>query len=211
MIKIVDTHNLLDGQAEARGLGASVVLFCEAPKDLLRKKTKDRVKGTHKLFRVRRQRDLVIALKKSIADEAIKVRKHYKLVHVGRKKVTPHRGIFWITFEYRGEKYAIICEHRINAWYAPWIRGEKKFRTEKWHKHTAASNKIQRRLIDKGYIIIAGGDPNAPEGVEAYPLLNETIKAHLDRVAMSDEIGNVRIMKKGGSDHHRLRAHRKAA
>jgi hypothetical protein len=204
-IDVLGTHNLLDGKAEAEAFGCDVVGYTEAPPDIY----DDDVSATHKLFRPRQQRDLVIALRRSIAEEAINVKEHYRLVHIGVIKVTPHRGIFWITFEYMGKLYAIIVEHRINAWYRPWRRGERYFRSRMWRLHTWRSNRIQRKLLAKGYIVIAMGDPNAPEGVKAYPLLNETQDAHMDRVAASFPLGDTEELGKEGSDHHRLRVRRK--
>jgi hypothetical protein len=202
----IGTHNLLDGEAEAMPF-AQVIMFTEAPPNIY----SDPVNKTHTLYRSRKQRDLVIAIRDNLVWSMNDVKLHYRLVHIGIIKVTPHRGIFWITFTYEGKKYAIICEHRINAWFPPFKRGEAKLRNRWWHKHTHMSNKIQKRLLDKGYIIIAGGDPNAPEGVNAYPFLNETVEMHFDRVACSKPIYNSQELDKGGSDHHKVITHTRAA
>lgn len=202
MIKTAGTHNLLDGAAQALAF-ADVCIWTEATKAIW----KDRVANKHRIYGVVRQRDLKISIDESIAAQIEgKARRHYRLVHLGIALVTPHRGIFWITFVLNGRKTAIIAEHRINAWYPPYRRGEKWYRSTRWQKHTKRSNRIQERLIAQGYDIYAGGDPNAPEGVEAYPLLHETDEAHLDRVASTRRIKEWRSLRKGGSDHHRLLA-----
>jgi hypothetical protein len=196
---LLGTHNLLDGKAEADNF-ASVIMFTEAPPGI----HADEVNQTHRLFRARRQRDLVIAVHDQIAREVTDFKVRYKYVHPGVVRVTPHRGILILTFTFMGKRYAVFCEHRINAWYRPWIRGERWFRRRMWHRHTAMSNRLQQQYLEEGYIVIAGGDPNAPEGVNAYPLLHETVDVHLDRVACSKRIANIKVLRRAGSDHHRV-------
>lgn len=199
------THNLLDGAAEGEGW-AKVMLLTEAPMDI----RSDLIAATHRLFRVRRQRDLVIGMRFDIAKDMTNVKRHYKLVHIGVVKVTPHRGIFWLTFEYDGKRYAVICEHRINAWFKPWIRGERWFRERMWHRHESKTVALIKRLEAKGYeVIIAGGDPNTLPGVPAYGgELNETLRANKDRVAVNRPIRRAFVnLPKRGSDHHGVKAY----
>lgn len=210
----VGTHNLLDGAAEARGF-ADVVAFTEAPKRTLRgllipgrgrvnvRRMKDHpVARTHNLYTCRWQRDLVIAIRKTI--EQTNMKPHYRLVHPGVPKVTPHRGTFWLTGELDGVPSAPFAEHRINAWYSPWKRGEPKLR-KRWHdKHHRITNRIHLRLINKGRLVAGGGDSNSPQGFKAYEHLNE-YGTHLDRVACSEEIDQGATLRKGGSDHNRIR------
>jgi hypothetical protein len=101
---------------------------------------------------------------------------------------------------------ALVDEHRINAAFPPYIRGEGRFRRIKWELHTRRTLRIIRRLKRKGYTVYAGGDLNTPEGVSGYRgVLHETGK-HFDRLGSTKPFKRTLVLSKLGSDHFRLRA-----
>lgn len=158
------------------------------------------------------QRDLVIAWKRGTFTPKRKrlgrISKHYRLVHPGIPKVTPHRGTFWINGTLDGEPTTLLVEHRINAAFPPFKRGEKWLRQRWWRKHTRITLRIVRRLKKRGRLVLAGGDTNTPAYVSAYE--GELFEGghHYDRVGASVPLAGVEYLSRMGSDHPRLRAHR---
>lgn len=189
------THNLLDGAAPATAF-AQVVFFTEAgPPDLSHLAGWD-------VYTCQQQRDLVIAVDPKLG---WKLERHYKKAHWGVRKVTPNRGTFWLTDDVA--KVALINEHRINAAFPPYIRGEGPFRRLAWELHTRMTLRIIKRLKKKGYIIYAGGDLNTPFSVRGYKgVLNEAGIGHrFDRLGSTEPFRRVAFLSKLGSDHHRLK------
>ena len=163
----IGTHNLHDTTGVATPF-ADMIGFTEA----IPRRVKDQIRKTHKLYVCGFQRDLIIAVRR---DEKIrKVVKHYRPVHGGIPLVTPHRGVFWITYERwvagAWVREFFLVEHRINAAFPPYRRGEQWLRTRWWKKHTKISQRIITRLVEKkGRRGSGGGDVNTPAGVDGYP------------------------------------------
>lgn len=195
---ILGTHNLLDGAAPA-GDWADLLLFTEA----IPRKVRHELRDSHDIYVCRYQRDLIIAIRKTLAQE--NVRTHYRLVHPGIAKVTPHRGTFWLTLLLEGKPAAILVEHRINAAFPPFKRGEAIYRPRMWRLHTKVTMRIIARLRRNGRRVLAGGDVNTPRGVKGYPGLHE-VGDHFDRLASSTRISDPAVLSRMGSDHNRLRA-----
>lgn len=200
------THNLLDGAGKVTPF-ADLILFTEFPVTLVGRSQAMAALRLHGYFTTsdRRQPDLVIAAQRHLFTRRGKTYTH---VIDGVPKVTPNRGTLVALLVQRstGVDLAAVVEHRVNAWYPPFIRGEAKFRADAYHRHAKVSADIIERLETSGYRVVAGGDPNAPHGVNAYALTRLHERGdHLDRVA-SRRIGPGERLTKEGSDHWRLRA-----
>lgn len=192
----IGTHNLLDGKAPATPF-ADVAFFTEAVPAHVRREVGD----THAVYVCRKQRDLVIAVNKSLGWEMVP---HYKRAHWGIAKVTPNRGTYWLTND--KHMVALVDEHRINAAFPPYRRGEHLFRRLAWWSHTRMTLRIIRRLIRKGYTVHAGGDLNTPRGVSGYDgVLNER-GTHYDRLGSTRPLGPGKVLSRLGSDHWRIKA-----
>ena len=192
----IGTHNLWDGKGKATPF-ARVIGFTEAVPAHVRREVGD----THDVYACKQQRDLVVAVDKELGWE---LTPHYSKALFGAKKVSPHRGTFWPTDDKR--MIALVDEHRINAAFEPYKRGEALFRRLAWWSHTRMTLRIIRRLIRKGYTVYAFGDLNTPRGVSGYKgVLNERGTGY-DRLGSSRPMGPVKVLAKLGSDHPRLRA-----
>lgn len=190
------THNLLDGKAPATPF-ADVIFFTEAPR-----RVRNESLDLYRVYACKRQRDLAIAVGGDLAGDDFK--EHYKRAHWGAKKVSPHRGTFWLTDD--KAMVALVCEHRINAAFPPYKRGEHLFRRLAWWSHTRMTLRIVRRLIRKGYTVHAGGDLNTPRGVSGYDgVLNER-GTHYDRLGSTRPLGPGKVLSRLGSDHWRIKA-----
>jgi hypothetical protein len=187
------THNLLDGRAPATDFG-DILFFTEATG-----KARVQLAETHSVHVCPQQRDLAIAVKGHLT-----LKSHYAKALFGAKKVSPHRGTFWLTNDYA--KVALLVEHRVNAAFPPYKRGEALFRKLAWWSHTRLTLKIIRRLKKKGYTIYAGGDLNTPVGVSGYKgVLNEVGRKY-DRLGSTRELTDAKRLSRLGSDHFRLQA-----
>lgn len=191
------THNTLDGKAPATPFG-DVILLTEA----IPRKVRHELRETHDVYVCRWQKDLVIAIRKTLAQERVK--SHYRLVHPGVAKVTPHRGTFWLSLRLNGRPTAIVVEHRINAAFPPFKRGEPRFRQAMWRLHTRVTLRIIARHRRKGRRVLVGGDVNAIPGVRGYPGLHE-VGQHYDRLASTRPLAKFETLSRMGSDHPRLR------
>ena len=192
MTLTIGTHNLLDGRAPATPF-ADVIFFTEAhPINRLR---------SYETYKCRQQKDLVIA----VADDLLwELDAHYAKALFGAKKVSPHRGTFWLTDD--EARVALLVEHRVNAAFPPYKRGEALFRRLAWWSHTRMTLRIIRRLKKRGYTVYAGGDLNTPVGVSGYKgVLNEAGRKY-DRLGSTRELTDAKRMSRLGSDHFRLRA-----
>lgn len=192
------THNLHDHTGVATPF-ASIILFTEA----IHSEVRDELGHTHDVYPCRFQKDLVIAISKRLKVE--QVRSHYRLVHPGIAKVTPHRGTFWLTLLLEGRPTAILVEHRINAAFPPFKRGERVYRPRMWRLHTRVTMRIIGRLARNGRRVLAGGDANAVRGVKGYPGMHE-VGDHFDRLASTTRLRSPEVMSRMGSDHPRLKA-----
>lgn len=217
------THNLHD-EAGRVTLFADAILFTEAIPTRVRDKVRaasSRARARASGRRVvvcRQQRDLVVVLRRRLW----KVTGVTYTPVIGRGEkyepqagVTPHRGTFVVLTTWRGKRNkgrrprAFVVEHRINAAFPPYIRGEAQFRRDAWHAHAAATRELIRRLLDSGYEVDAGGDVNTPEDVDAYAglaRLYPEVGQHFDRLVSSDHLDMVAQLSREGSDHPRLRA-----
>ena len=195
MTLTIGTHNLLDGKAPATPF-ADIIFFTEvlnAPGPSI---------GTgYKTYITGKQRDLAISVHESLGWN---LTPRYSKALFGAKKVSPHRGTLLLTDDVA--KVALIVEHRINAAFPPYKRGEALFRRLAWWSHTRLTLKIIRRLKKKGYTIYAGGDLNTPVGVSGYKgVLNEVGRKY-DRLGSTRELTDAKRLSRLGSDHFRLRA-----
>jgi hypothetical protein len=193
------THNLHDHTGTATPF-ADVILFTEA----IHSEVRDELATTHTVYVCRFQRDLVIAIAKRLEQE--NVREHYRLVHPGVAKVTPHRGEFWLTLRLGDVETAVQAGHWINAAHPPYRRGEKWFRRAMWRRHQRISQRIIRRHKRKGRVVLAGGDLNTPRGVSGYAGVLNEVGDHFDRLGSSVRLRDLEVMSRMGSDHPRLRA-----
>lgn len=192
------TFNTLDGKGTVLPF-ADVLLLTEADYRKVRRELRE----THDVYVCRWQKDLIIAIRKTLGQE--RVRTHYRLVHPGLAKVTPHRGTFWLTLLLEGRPTTILVEHRINAAFPPFKRGERWFRPRMWRKHTRVTMRIVARHRRKNRQVLVGGDVNTPRGVKGYPGLHE-VGDHFDRLASSRPLRDLQVLSRMGSDHPRLRA-----
>jgi len=196
-VTTLGTHNLLDGKGEATPF-ADVILFTEAPR-----RVRNESLDLYRVYSCKRQWDLAIAVGGDLAGDDF--REHYKrALPFSVRKVTPNRGTYWITEDV--EKVAILVEHRINAAFPPYKRGEGLFRRLGWEMHTRMTLRIVRRLKRQGYTVYAGGDPNTPRGVSGYRGALKEVGNGLDRLGSTRRLVDVEVLSKNGSDHHRLRA-----
>lgn len=195
MTLTIGTHNLLDGKAPATPF-ADILFFTEATGNVYR------LPKAYAIYVCEEQRDLVIAVRDSVGLGNLRGR--YAQAIFGARKVSPHRGTFIATDDVK--KVALIVEHRINAAFPPYKRGEALFRRLAWWSHTRLTLKIIRRLKKKGYTIYAGGDLNTPVGVSGYKgVLNEVGRKY-DRLGSTRELADAKRLSRLGSDHFRLRA-----
>jgi hypothetical protein len=204
------THNLHD-TAGVPTFFADVVLFTEAVPSTIRAKVRARrarLAGRLSGYTIRvckPQRDLVVALR----------RRHYRVtgtryvrVHGGRAGVTPHRGTFAVETIERatGRRVVFIVEHRINAAFPPYVRGEEDFRAACWSAHDLVTNDLICDYLADGWEVRAGGDPNTPSRrVLAYSGQLEEYGSGFDRLGSSSELHGETLSRRG-SDHPRLRA-----
>ena len=154
-----------------------------------------------------RNRTLAIAVNTELLTV---VSKEYHRAHGGIKKVTPSRGTFVVKCRtVAGDrKVALVGEHRINAAFPPFVRGEDIVRPELWGRHTALTLRLVDELEAEGYFVIAGGDLNTPHGESGYEGRLREQGHGLDRLGCSQsgrwsEFGHLARM---GSDHHRIKA-----
>ena len=193
------THNLWDGAAPA-GDWADVILLTEA----IPAKVRHELRDTHDVYVCRFQKSLAIAIRKTLSQE--RVRTHYRLVHPGIAKVTPHRGTFWLSLVLNGKPTAIVVEHRINAAFPPFRRGERWYRPRMWRRHTRISLRIIERHKRKGRVVLAGGDLNTPRTISGYQGTLHEVGDHFDRLGSTRRLHDLEVLSRMGSDHPRLRA-----
>lgn len=194
------TFNTLDGKGRLTDF-ADIILITEG----VPRKARHELKATHRVYVCGFQRDLIIAIRRTL--DFKRVVKHYRLVHPGLAKVTPHRGTFWLTLILDGRPTTILVEHRINAAFPPFKRGEPFFRPRMWRLHRWATLRVVRRAKRKGRDVYAGGDPNAIRGIKAYRGELHEVGDHFDRLASTRQLRDLKVMSRMGSDHPRLRAH----
>lgn len=182
---------------------ASLIVFTEA--------IPDRIRATlpmhYKMLTCLPQPDLVVVYDSRIFRRDRLHRIRYVKYVDGWAKVTPNRGTFTVPLVHRASKRKIRvnAEHRINAAFHPFIRGEAEFRAAAWLKHTHATLATMRRQDKAGLLVVSAGDDNTPHGVHAYPGWNEAGE-HFDRIGSNAELSDLKVLSKEGSDHNRIRA-----
>lgn len=195
----IGTHNTLDGEARETGF-ADIIIFTEA----IPKEVRAALEKTHKVWTCQQQKDLVLAVAKRLNPRMLD--QEYKLSNFGIPKVTPKRGTWMPRLELLGVLVSVVIDHRINAAFEPWIRGEKLIRQRFWKRHTRKTKNLIRKAKKRGDVVIYGGDPNTPKQITAVGnVLNWEIGDGKDRLASNRQITNVKVLSKAGSDHHRLR------
>lgn len=193
------TFNTLDGKGTVTPF-ADVILLTEA----IPNKVRAQLAATHDVYVCRFQRDLIIAISNRLKQE--NVRPHYRLVHPGIAKVTPHRGEFWLTLRLEGVETAVEDGHWINASFPPYRRGEATFRRLMWRRHQRIALRIIRRHKRKGRVVLAGGDLNVIRGVKGYGGVLNEVGDHFDRLGSSARLSDTAVLSRMGSDHNRLKA-----
>lgn len=193
------THNLHD-QTGTPSAPAEIMLFTEAIPERVRAALEPL---GYVVAPCRQQRDLVIAWKRGTFTPR---RKRYRLAHPGIAKVTPHRGTYWIVGRLHGKRAVLLVEHRINAAFPPYRRGEATFRRLSWSWHTRLTLRQIRRFRRQGLLVIAGGDLNTSHGVSGYRGELHEAGAHFDRLGSTQPIRAVELLSRMGSDHPRLKA-----
>jgi hypothetical protein len=152
-----------------------------------------------------KQKDLVIAIHKRLKPRVLG--NQYKMSNPGIKLVTPKRGTWRLDVSLLGVAVAVIADHRINAAFAPFIRGERLLRPRFWKRHTRITKDMIRAAKANGRIVLYGGDPNTPKNITAVGnVLQHEVGDGKDRLASNVALTDVRVLSKAGSDHHRLRA-----
>lgn len=209
------THNLHD-DAGSPSMFADVVLFTEAVPRTVRARLGQRARfaaaraAGRQVVVCREQRDLVVVVRRSLIQ--VTGTSYHRFVE-GLEGVTPHRGTFTVYGKLResGQLVAVNVEHRINAAFAPWVRGEPAFRRAAWSRHTSGTLDLVDRQAASGYVVLAGGDVNTPERIAGYSMAGVLERGErLDRLAVVAgrtpvRVGRAEYLSRKGSDHPRLR------
>lgn len=200
------THNLHD-EAGTPTMFADAIGFTEAiPATIRARLARAHLRLTGHVIRVcHQQPDLVFVARRRL----FKVTgTSYDRFVDGVPKVTPNRGTFTVYTTYRisGVSIPFVIEHRINAAFEPWVRGERLFRQTAWHKHTRGTLDILARLLTSGYRPCAGGDLNTPPTVQGYGRVIWHEEGHgFDRLASIFRTSDFEVLSRKGSDHPRVR------
>lgn len=201
----IGEHNLHDEFGKPTYF-ADVLLFCEAITPTIRARVITWVAGL-RVLSPKDQPDLCIVLPRKRF--RITERQYFR-AHKGIAKVTPRRGTYVVKTIERttGRKVAFVCEHRINAAFPPFKRGEDKVRPALWRKHTDMTLSIIDGLKTDNYTIFAGGDLNVPPAVKGYEGHLHEERDALDRLACTRDaaLSNFERLSPEGSDHHRIKA-----
>ncbi|NUO57300.1 MAG: hypothetical protein HOV78_11590 [Hamadaea sp.] len=209
----VGAHNLHDEHGLPTFF-ADVVFYSEAVPYLIRQRRRELIREYRRAravgFRVKGtplNHSLAIAVNTRVLTP---VSKEYHRAHRGIKKVTPSRGTLILKCRTvdTDRKVALVGEHRINAAFPPYVRGEQITRQKFWGEHTEMTLALVDELEAEGHFVIAGGDLNTPHDISGYEshLLEQ---GHgLDRLGCSEEghWSEFARLNPVGSDHHRIRA-----
>lgn len=210
----VGTHNLEDENGLPTFF-ASAILFTEAVPRRIRDRVRVLFKRAHRTAKARqagynvvvhgRNKSLAVALRRDTWEV---VRYEYHRAHGGIAKVTPGRGTLVVLARHipSGGLVAFLCEHRINAAFWPFKRGEAKQREAFWRAHRDLTARLIKRFEDRGIPVIGGGDENTPAAVLAFgKVLRERGRGY-DRLGCSKscQISDAEHLSAVGSDHRRL-------
>jgi hypothetical protein len=199
----VGTHNLYDSRGTVT-LFAALIVFTEAVPARVRAAIKD---TPFKAVFCPRQPDLVVVYDSRVFKRDIRFPNRYRQYVGGWAKVTPNRGTLTATLIHRatGRKVRVNAEHRINAAFPPFRRGEPVFRATSWKQHTAATLNSMRRQAAQGRLTIGAGDVNTPPDVNGYPGFHEVGNGY-DRIGCNNRLTDFERLSTAGSDHPRIRA-----
>lgn len=196
------THNLHDETGRPT-LFADLIVFTEAVPDTIARVAH----GTPwRMVTCPRQPDLVVVYDSRVFRRQARRTRYAKYVD-GWAGVTPNRGTFTVPLIHRKtkRKIRVNAEHRINAAFKPFVRGEPVFRAAKWSEHTHGTLATMERQDKAGLLAVSAGDDNTPRGVAAYPGWNE-VGDHFDRIGSNATLTGLEVLTKVGSDHPRIRA-----
>lgn len=210
----VGTHNLHD-DAGMPTFFADVIGFTEA----VPRRVRDRRRGLlgrvtvrmvarfsgYRVISRRANRSLVLAIRRDLFEvEEIT----YYRAHCGKAKVTPSRGTLVVLATHRrtGSRCAFLLEHRINAAFPPYVRGEGELRRTDWETHQAMTLRLVKRYQDDGRFCVGFGDLNTPSAVFGYRRELLEVGHGYDRLACttSGRWTGVERLSRVGSDHGRL-------
>jgi hypothetical protein len=193
------THNLHD---EDLAIGfADILFFTEAIPD----EVYDALSEDYVVNVCRWQKDLIICWRKGL--DIKDLGSGYRFAHIGIVKVTPRRGTYIKKVRLNGAKTKLLCHHRINAAFPPYIRGESRLRPLFWRRHTKMDVRYARRSIRRGWQILTGGDPNTPKDVLAWRGLLDEAADGFDRLGSHPRrLRNVTQTKAKEAVHPRLSA-----
>lgn len=204
------THNTHD-EAGRVTLFADAVGYTEAKPRKVRNKVAARLSrirarlGGYRVRVCRRQRDLVFVCRRKVWRIT---GTRYVPVHGGRAGVSPHRGTFVIEAERvaTGAPEVFLLPHRVNAAFAPWVRGEADWRSARWHAHAETDDRLTAEYLARGFEVHALGDVNTPPKVLGFAALPWEVGRGFDRIASTIDLVDVKYLGRAGSDHPRLRA-----
>lgn len=201
----VGTHNLADEHGLPTAF-ADVLGYTEAAVLGLRARYAE-WREKRRLIVCQAQRSLALSLKKDLFRVTERM---YLRAHEGRAGVTPARGTFVVKTIHRptGRKVAFVLEHRINAAFPPFVRGEAAFREACWDNHQKITLNAIRVLKQENYTVFAFGDLNTPSDVEGYAGRLTELGHGYDRIACSRDaaLADFQRLSRVGSDHHRIKA-----
>lgn len=195
----IGTHNTLDGKADESGF-ADYILFTEA----IPAQVRAALRKTHQIWVCSDQKDLVLAVHRRLKPKLLD--QDYKKAHGGIPLVTPKRGTWRVDLELLGVEVRGVFDHRINAAFPPFVRGEKILRPRFWKKHTEITKTMIRNAKGRNIVVVYMGDPNTPKHIAAVGnVLQYEEGTGKDRIASNRKIHKFEELSKAGSDHHRLR------
>lgn len=198
----IAAHNLRDEAGTPTFIG-SIMFFTEAEPDRVR----ELLPRGWDMAVCAEQRDLVIAWDMAVFTPRARRPISYRRKVKGEAKVSPNRGTFVLKGHLSsGRKAALVVSHRINAAFPPFKRGEAKFRSRAWERHTAYDVRLVKRLKRFGWVVLAGGDLNTPKHVSGWRGSLNEVSTSLDRLGSSEPLSDFRRYSRAGSDHHRIAA-----
>lgn len=202
----VGTHNVHDNAGEPT-IFADVGVFTEAIAHRIREKTRQLRGFGYGVAVCRRQPDLVVVYRRKVFRRSLTNVRHYRKFVDGIAKVTPNRGTYSVPLVHKasGRLVWVNAEHRINAAFPPFVRGEGWFRETAWQRHATGTLEKMRRQMNRGAVVIGAGDVNTPRTEDGYPGFHE-IGAGYDRIGASVPLTDVEHLTRKGSDHGRLKA-----
>lgn len=210
----VGTHNTEDENGLPTFF-ASAILFTEAVPERIRDRARVLYRRARREAKAKKvgynvvvhgaNKSLAVALRRDMWEV---IRYDYRRAHEGVAKVTPGRGTLVVVARHipSGELVVFLCEHRINAAFPPFKRGEPEQRKGFWGKHSALTQALIAHHEGLGRFVIAGGDENTPDSVLAFAKKLHEVGRGYDRLgcSKSGQLDEVKHLDAMGSDHRRL-------